>query len=275
MTQCTVLDLTLHPVKSLRGQSVDVIEFGPMGIRGDRDLMIVRDGKPLIQHDEPRMARTAAAWLEDGRLELRHEEERFVHEVTRAGDPLATQLHYNEIETCDQGDAVAGWLSEALDGPARLVSLPKPWDRWIPLPAFEDVDGRPQDRFYDASPVLVNIEASIDDLNSRLETPIPANRFRGNVLLSGLPAYAEDSLTRLHSDELDLAKVSVCERCVVITTDQETGERNKEPLKTLNGYRRRADGYASGIVFGAYMRIVQPGRLKRGATLEASSEPAA
>ena len=38
-----------------------------------------------------------------------------------------------------------------------------------------------------------------------------------------------------------------------MTVDQVSGERAKEPLLTLSGYRRRAKGYAGGIVFGAYL----------------------
>jgi hypothetical protein len=34
---------------------------------------------------------------------------------------------------------------------------------------------------------------------------------------------------------------------VIITTDQRTGERSKEPLRTLATYRRRANGVNFGM----------------------------
>ena len=63
---------------------------------------------------------------------------------------------------------------------------------------------------------------------------------------------------------------SVCERCIVVTTDQKSGEPEKEPLATLSRYRKREGGYAGGIVFGAYMAVGLEGTLRVGETLETS-----
>jgi uncharacterized protein YcbX len=147
----------------------------------------------------------------------------------------------------------------------RVVSLPKPWDKWIPLPVFERIDGKPQAQLYDVAPLLVNNQASLDDFNTRTSEPVPMDRFRANVVVGGLAAYEEDDVERLSSDEVELLFVTACERCVMTTTDQQTGVRaNKEPIKTLSSYRRRDDKYASGVVFGSYMTPVKEGALRVG-----------
>ena len=66
--------------------------------------------------------------------------------------------------------------------------------------------------------------------------------------------------------------MTVCERCIMTTTDQTTGERStKEPVQTLSLYRKRENAYASGLVFGAYMSVGREGGLAVGDHLEVAA----
>jgi uncharacterized protein len=90
-------------------------------------------------------------------------------------------------------------------------------------------------------------EASLADLNSRLDEPIPMNRFRPNLVVSGFEPFAEDSWRRIKIGENIFHVVKPCSRYIITTTDQETGERrSKEPLKTLAKFRSL---YGDGRVF--------------------------
>jgi len=91
--------------------------------------------------------------------------------------------------------------------------------------------------FADAYPFLVISEASLTDLNSRLEVPVVMERFRPNIVLSGSEPFAEDEYARVQIGEIAFRGVKRCERCVVTTIDPTTGERGKEPLRTLAKYR--------------------------------------
>ena len=73
---------------------------------------------------------------------------------------------------------------------------------------------------------------------SRLEDPLPMNRFRPNFVVRGCNAYAEDGWGRLHIGGVPFRVAEGCPRCAITTTDQETGERGKEPLRTLATYRK-------------------------------------
>ena len=64
------------------------------------------------------------------------------------------------------------------------------------------------------------------------------NRFRPNLVIADCPAYAEDTWPRLRIGELVLRAGGPCARCAVTTTNQETAERGKEPLRLLASYRR-------------------------------------
>jgi hypothetical protein len=103
--------------------------------------------------------------------------------------------------------------------------------------------------FADGYPLLVVSEASLEDLNARLATPLPVDRFRPNLLLSGVDAYDEDYIDQIVSGDVTLKMVKPCTRCQVTTIDQRTLERGLEPLRTLAGYRHNAvlDGVAFGM----------------------------
>ena len=74
------------------------------------------------------------------------------------------------------------------------------------------------------------------------------------------------------STQVELLYVTDCERCIMTTTDQKTGERpTKEPLKTLSTYRKRENKYASGVMFGAYMTAGREGKLAIGDRLEVAT----
>lgn len=271
MPECTVTALTIYPLKGSQGVPVDAMEVRKGGIVRDREIMFAKDGENFAQRDHPEVARIRVEVLEDGRIRLRAGDAgEFVHEIRQEGDDIPIKILFNDITTRDQGDEIAAWACRALgtDG-IRVVSLPRPWDRWIPLPEFARIDGKPQHQLYDVAPVLLANQASLDDFNRRTREPVPIDRFRANVVVEGLDAYAEDGLEALSSNAVELRFVTVCERCVMTTTDQETGERlTKEPIKTLSTYRRREEKYASGVVFGTYMTAGREGTLKVGDRLE-------
>jgi uncharacterized protein len=81
-------------------------------------------------------------------------------------------------------------------------------------------------------------EASLGDLNGRLEDPLPMNRFRPNFVVRGCGPYAEDGWSRLRIGSVPFRVAEPCPRCAITTVDQETGIRGKEPLRTLATYRK-------------------------------------
>jgi len=273
MTDCSVRALTIYPLKGTQGVPVDAVALRRGGIDRDREIMFVKDGENYAQRDHPEVARVRVSLDVDGSLRLATPEAgEYVHRVRDEGDDVPIKILFNDITTRDQGDEIAAWACRALSAEGiRVVSLPKPWDRWIPLPQFDRIDGKPQHQLYDVAPILLANQASLDDFNRRTSEPVPMDRFRANVVVEGLDAYAEDRIEALRSDAVELRFVTVCERCVMTTTDQDTGARpTKEPLKTLSTYRRRADDdkYASGVVFGTYMTVGREGTLRVGDRLD-------
>jgi uncharacterized protein YcbX len=245
--------LTLYPIKSARGIVLTESVVDEFGLRYDRRWMVIDEsGIFLSQRSHPRLALVAPSIRGDS---LR---------VDAPGMPtLETPLHPSATVSTKatvwddsrdvswMGERCAGWFSEFLGFPCSLVHMPdqvfRPAD-----PAFAPPGIRVS--FADGFPFLLISEESLSDLNRRLARPLPMNRFRPNLVVAGGEPYAEDGWGRIQIGGVALRVVKPCSRCVVTTTDQTTGERGAEPLRTLAKYRKR-DGQ---VMFG--QNVVHEGR---------------
>jgi hypothetical protein len=241
----TVEALFFYPVKSCRGLALDRATVEPRGIRHDRRWMIVdAEGAFLTQRAEPGLARIAVAVAEDG-LVLSAEGRGAVRVpfVTEAGGPRRrVQVWKDAVDAVDCGEDAAGWLGGVLGFRASLVFMPDDVVRPV-KPGY----ARETDRvgFADGFPLLLASTASLDDLNARITArgapPVPMDRFRPNVVVRGCAPWAEDDWKRVTVGDLPVRVVKPCDRCAITTTDQRTGERGVEPLRTLATFRERED----------------------------------
>jgi hypothetical protein len=257
--------LFVYPVKSCRGLSIEASEVDRFGLRYDRAFMVVdaESGVFLTQRDEPRLARVAPR-LAGTTLELSGAGTGSVHVPLEPADGPRrhVQVWRHEGEAIDQGEDAAAWLSERLGRKLRLVRMPAEHARRVnpertPFEAYTS--------FTDGFPFLLLGQASLDDLNRRLAAPLPVERFRPNLLVSGAEPYAEDGWRRIRIGALELVVVKPCDRCAITTVDPILGERQGfEPLRTLARYRR-AEG---AVFFGQNAVHLGPGRLAVGMPVE-------
>ena len=266
--------LFIHPVKSLRASAVASADVDALGFVGDRRFLVVEDhGRFLTQRTLPRMARIATS-LSENLLTLSAEGAGTVN-VPRASDPTAplrtVSVWKSEgLQAEDCGDDAANWLGDFLGVKCRLVRIGPAFQRPILKP---DV-ALPGDvvNFADSHPFLIISEASLEDLNGRLvaqgHAALPMNRFRPNLVVTGCPAFAEDSWTRIKVGGMIFRASGPCSRCIMTTTDQFTGERGKEPLRLLATYRRDAAD-PTDVNFGQNLiHETKSGRLRVGDTVE-------
>jgi uncharacterized protein YcbX len=133
------------------------------------------------------------------------------------------------------GAEADAWFTALLGTPCRLVTMPSSTVRQVDLGYAEPGDPV---GFADGFPFLLISQGSLDELNRRLEHPVPMDRFRPNIVVDGCEPHAEDGWSRVTIGEISFRVVKPCARCVITTTDQQTGERGREPLRTLATYRR-------------------------------------
>jgi uncharacterized protein YcbX len=168
----------------------------------------------------------------------------------------------DEIDAYDMGDLPAQWFSDFLGRRLRLARFDPEQRRLSSRRWTGDVEAG--NAFSDGYPVLVLSQASLQSLNERLAArgvaPVAMQRFRPNLVLSGLQAHEEDHLHEIRFDTPEgpvrLRLVKPCARCPIPNVDPETAQTGHEPLDTLSGYRAdpRVDG---GITFGMNAVIVE------------------
>ena len=95
---------------------------------------------------------------------------------------------------------------------------------------------------------------------TRLDNPIPMNRFRTNFVFTGGKPYEEDNWKDFKIGDLSFKAVKPCARCVITTTNQDTAERSVEPLKTLSEYRK----INNKVMFGMNLVCKQTGSVSVG-----------
>ena len=254
-----VTALNVYPVKSCAATPLEVAELDARGIRGDREFMLVdAQRRFLTQREQPRLALIVPRRT-DSTLTLSAPGMPPLS-LEPVDEPRYTaQIWRDSVVAADQGDRVADWLSTYLGQAVRLVRLPVDSVRRVD----PDFASRPdaQVSLADAFPVLLISEESLADLNTRLEQPLPMNRFRPNVVVSGAGVpYAEDTWAEVQIGELAFSVVKACARCVTTTTNQLTAERGHEPLATLATYRR----VARGVLFGQNLIHAGEGQIAVG-----------
>lgn len=251
-----VAGLFIYPVKSLRGCAVPAATVDALGFAGDRRFLVVDDaGKFLTQRTHARMAQVNTA-LSGGSLTLSADGAGTVTVSTTpdAAAPLRTVSIWKHegLLAEDCGPDAAQWLSGFLGQSVHLVRIGPRFHRPVLKKA-----ARPGDHFAfnDGSPVLVVSEASLATLNDRIQEnggePVPMDRFRPNLVLADCAAFAEDAAPLLRLGTVALRNAGKSDRCIVTTTDQRTGERGKEPLRTLATFRRDPTLDPTAVYFGA------------------------
>lgn len=262
--------LFIYPVKSLRGFAVDSATLDSLGLAGDRRFLVVdNEGKFLTQRALPRMAQIETA-LEKGNLILRNPAHGSAAvSLAEPGPELPVQIWNSSVQAVDCGVEIAVWLSDFLRHPCRLVRVGPTYNRAVTKPA-----ARPDDQvsFADAAPVLIISEASLDNLNDRIlenqGEPVPMSRFRPNLVISGCAAFAEDACRTIKIGDVVFRAAGPSERCIMTTTDQLTGERGREPLRTLATFRRDP-AKPSAVWFGQNLiNETKTGTLRVGDSVE-------
>jgi uncharacterized protein YcbX len=250
--------IRIYPIKSLGGFAVEEARTTDRGFEHDRRWMLVdEEGRFITQREQPTMALLRCTASATG----------FRVTDARTGDTLDLPWWLDGSRTVDAAvfdDAVrvlegepawSAWFTERLGASARLVFMPDSSQR--------SVDARYADgltSLSDGFPYLVLSQASLDDLNARMEVALPMDRFRPNLVISGGTAYQEDAWREVRIGTVRFTPVKPCGRCAITTTDQRTGERGKEPLRTLATYR----AWNGKVLFGMNAMAEQGGVVRVG-----------
>ncbi|MCK7551811.1 MOSC domain-containing protein [Marinobacter goseongensis] len=250
--------LYLYPVKSLAGIPVSSFGLDNFGPRGDRRWMIVdADDQFVTQRDHPELATVTTSIDGDCVTVTIPGEGRFPLQAT--ANETRARIWQDWVKALLGEPVASAALSRFCGTDLRFVYMPDETFRRVDAGRVTDIR---RVGFADGFPLLVANLLSLEELNTRLETPVEMIRFRPNIVIEGAGAWQEDHWHELQIADQRVRLVKPCSRCVMTTVDPLTGTKaaSLQPLRTLGQYRRTEDG----VIFGMNGIHETPGRISVG-----------
>ena len=259
--------LFIYPIKSTAGISVNESEIEKTGIKNDRMLALFdTSGQCLTAREYPQLFDISTVVTNDY-IEINHCGKMIsrIDVQTNQTEWDAVRVHSYDAGGFSFDHNLDSWFSDFLDVECRLLKHHIGSGR----PVLEKHGGLPGDElgFNDQAPLLLISEASLQDLNKRLDEPVGMDRFRPNIVVSDCQPYEEDQWGIIQIGAQRLRVIQQCERCVMTTIDPETKRKHEraEPLKTLREYRK---GPRGGLVLGVHAVPLNSEKIKVGDQLD-------
>jgi len=250
----TVVDLFVYPVKSARGIAKARARLAATGFEWDRQWMLVdAKGTFLSQRTHPQLTRIVPEITDDALVLHASGVPALRVPLDNRGEHVPVRVWKDACVGVDQGGAAHEWVSGVVGQAVRLVRAAPDMER-AANPEFAGATPAPLG-FPDGYPLLVCNRASLEDLNQRLPQRLSMERFRPNIVISGLPAWAEDAVDTLTLGAVMLRLVKPCLRCSIPSLDPRSGEPSTDPLPVLRKFR--FDRALLGVKFGENAVIAQ------------------
>lgn len=266
MATLTLSEIWIYPIKSLGGIRLSKSEVMPKGLRYDRRWMLIDEAGIFV-------TQRAHSIMALFRLSLSGEQftVNFKNDYIHLPDgapvsqvPITATVWDDTIEVYEVLGEYSQWFSQRLGMNCRLVHFPEGNQRLVDEKYRIENDSV---SLADGYPFLIIGQSSLDDLNTRLENPVPMNRFRPNFVFTGGAPYEEDQWRNFTIGKNRFAGVKPCGRCAVPTVNQETAERGTEPLATLTTYRRMNNK----VYFGQNLLAIDYYEIHEGDKIELGS----
>lgn len=257
-----VAGLYIYPIKALGAVSLPEAEVTARGLShkgvADRQFMLVDANNKFITQREYAQLATLRCTLDGAAIIVTAPDgtSTRVDAADAAGDFITVSIWKDAASAQVMPQANSDFFSTFLGKPVRLVYMG----------AGERVRGdNPTvgQSFADGHPMLTCTTGSLVDLNSRLDVPVPMERFRANIVIENNEAWAEDSWKTLQAGAVQLHMAKPCPRCVVTTIDQQSGiKASADPLQTLVKFRFSRE--FQGALFGQDTVALVLGTLRVG-----------
>ena len=254
--------LFVYPIKSCAGVELTEAVLTETGFDLDRAWMVVGEtGEFVTQRELPRMA-LVKPQLKLHEVVLRAPGMLALHlQIDAVEEPARVRIWDDVVSAYDMGPIAAQWFSDFLGRKLRLVRFDPDHRRLSSLTWTGGVEALNQ--FSDGFPLLVAGQASLDLLNDKLvasgHAPVGMERFRPNIVLSGMQAHDEDRVAMFDiagEPPVRLQPVKPCGRCPIPDIDPVTAEIDPAVSSTLRTYRSN-DLLKGALSFGMNLVIVQ------------------
>nr|WP_315417975.1 MOSC N-terminal beta barrel domain-containing protein [uncultured Pedobacter sp.] len=257
--------LYVYPIKSLGGISLEKAQLEEKGLQYDRRWMLVDEEGIFITQRKYFELALLAVNINNGKLIISHKinsNQSISFDLQEDNGIQIPVVIWNDTTFgTEVNTGVSDWFSDFLKFKVKLVKMPVAEKRMVD-PRY--ASNNEVVSFADGYPCLIIGQSSLDGLNEKLENPIKMDRFRPNFVFTGGEPHIEDCFKDFQIGQVLFSAVKPCARCVLITIDQQTGEKGQEPLRTLAGYRT----VGKKILFGQNLLHQQSGVISVGDELK-------
>ncbi len=262
-----VTSISRYPIKSSMEISLQESIVEKRGLAYDRLWAIFdKEGQALTGRKYPQLLDIKGD-IQNEQLDIYHKSEKVLSIPLRATehDSKTVKIFSYVLKGTDVSEQCNQWFSEFLQLDCQFL-YQNPLDQRNVL---EKHGGKENDvvGFADQCPLLLTSEASLKDLNSKMDKNLLMNRFRPNIVVKGNQAFEEENWSKIKIGDCEFHVNQPCIRCVFTTIDPITKlkDKDQEPLRTLATYRTDARGR---VKFGMHMIPLKTGSIKVGDKVE-------
>lgn len=265
-------EIWIYPVKSLAGIRLEASKITQRGLEFDRRWMLVdEDGLFLSQRKFPELAlfypKIVGNTLCVSHFEIHRGSVCFPLSQKMESNAIDVMIWNDTVSALEVDEQVSAWFSEILGFKVRLVFMPEDTLRSVDPEYAVNPDNITS--FSDGFPFLIIGQASLNDLNSRLEHPVSIRCFRPNLVFTGGDAYEEEKWQYFTIGTIAFYGVKPCRRCVMTTVDPEKGVfSGKDPLYTLSTYKK----IGNKVIFGQNAIAEMEGFVQLGDVLQIANK---
>ncbi|WNR42070.1 MOSC domain-containing protein [Paenibacillus roseipurpureus] len=224
-----ITEINRYPIKSFAGERLSECQIEPYGMLGDRHGTFYDTTKSgwsryVTARNIPKML-TYQASFQDG-----------------------------EIQVTSANGQTFGWNEALLSEIQSLTTTPITMSR-----LKEAHPEHPHLLSVDGASILLVTDASLRKLEAACQKDLDQRRFRGNFVVKVNDESVQEGDwigKQLSIGEVIFQVDSYCERCVMITVDPTTLEKDPAVLRHVNE--------SFDLHFGVYASVIQPGRIQLG-----------
>ncbi|PAV56320.1 hypothetical protein WR25_15734 [Diploscapter pachys] len=285
----TVKSLHLYPIKSCKGHDVFSFFCSPTGpVSGDlkdRHFMVIdgKTGQFYTARQKPQLVLLESSF-EGDLVAVKTPDNRTTHidlSVVRKTNDVRQAFLHQKLRTdgLDCGEDIAAFLCDFIGEPdTRLIMFEPGMFTERTSVASENWWNNPV-AYADLAPYLICTQASLDDLNSKLETKVTNVNFRPVIVVDKCAAWDEDKWAEIR---IGGAELQCYKPCVLTTVNPETGvmAKDQQPLKKLREFRLAPEGkmrdeFKQSPIFGVNAGTNLTGHIHVGQTVYARYKPSA
>lgn len=215
MSVFSVSELWIYPIKSCKGIQLVENNIVETGFQYDRRFMVVDEENNFLTQRQLHKMALITCEIHGENLEISAPDYPTISLPLNPlkGRSLQATVWSDTCESIEIGEKYNEWFTSFLGLKSKLVYMLETSNRLVD-PNYNTTNAITS--FSDGFPFLLISQASLDDLNSKLEEKKSMTRFRPNIVVVGTEPFQEDQWQEITIGEIVFQVVKPCSRLIPV-----------------------------------------------------------